>query len=64
MKKYYKMKLTKKTKAVVLVSRDGIAIPVYLDLKKNTIQSIVKGTVPYLRKIGWYILKKESRGRC
>ena len=52
------MKLTKKTKAIVLVSRDGTAIPVYLDLKKNTIQSIVKGTVPYLRKLGWDILKK------
>lgn len=60
-RKYYRKK--DEEESVFLVHKTGEAVRVKLDLDNNYIKSLQNGGVPFLRKIGWDIAKRENRKR-
>jgi len=50
----------KKSKNVFIVSESGQCAKVYLDLKNNYIRGMQRGSIGFLRKMGWDIEKVKK----
>ena len=46
---------------IFLVHKTGEAVKVKLNLARNYIKSLQRGSIPFLRKIGWDISKQDKR---
>ena len=52
-----------KSKSIFIATSNGLCVIVYLDLKNNYVKVMQKGAIPFLRKIGWDIVKLNRRKR-
>jgi len=49
------------SKIIYIADTKGQCVKVRLDLEKNYIKGMQKGAIPFLRKLGWEIVKQRGR---
>ncbi len=49
------------SKSTIIATSTGECVKVYLDLKNNYVYGLQRGAIPFLRKLGWNIDKRNQK---